>query len=64
MIILDLGNNYHLILSGLSNVTCQTGYWVEKGGILGDINKDNDEELYMEFRFKGKTINPIKWAGS
>ena len=64
MIILDLGNNYHLILSGLSNVTCQTGDWVEKGGILGDINKDNDEELYMEFRFKGKTINPIKWAGS
>ena len=61
MIILDLSNGYHLILSGLSNIYCKTGDWLEKGKILGDINSNNNN-LYMEFRFKGKTIRPSKWA--
>ena len=30
MIILDLSNGYHLILSGLSNIKCKTGDWLEK----------------------------------
>ena len=61
MIILDLGSDYHLILSGVSNILCNTGDWLEKGMILGDIN-DNNKNFYMEFRFKGKTISPDKWA--
>lgn len=62
MIILDLSNGYHLILSGLSNIFCKTGDWLEKGMVLGDININNNNNLYMEFRFKGKTIRPSKWA--
>ncbi len=62
MIILDLGNGYHLILSGLSNIKCNTGDWLEKGMILGDINNNNNNSFYMEFRFNGKTISPTKWA--
>ncbi len=62
MIILDLGNGYHLILSGLSNIKCNTGDWLEKGMILGDINSSDNNNFYMEFRFKGKTISPNKWA--
>ena len=61
MVILDLGNGYHLILSGLSNIFCKTGDWLEKGMILGDINNSNNN-LYMEFRLKGKTISPSQWA--
>ncbi len=61
MIILDLSNGYHLILSGLSNIYCKTGDWLEKGMDLGDINSNNNN-LYIEFRFKGKTISPSKWA--
>ena len=61
MVILDLSNGYHLILSGLSNIYCKTGDWLEKGKVLGDINSNNNN-LYMEFRFKGKTIRPSKWA--
>ena len=64
MIILDLGNNYHLIFSGLSNIKCKTGDWLEKGSIIGDVSINNNEIVYMEFRFKGKTINPSKWARS
>ena len=62
MIILDLSNGYHLILSGLSNIKCNTGDWLEKGMILGDINNSNNNNFYMEFRFNGKTISPTKWA--
>ena len=62
MVILDLGNGYHLILSGLSNIYCKTGDWLEKGMILGDINSSNNNNLYMEFRLQGKTISPSKWA--
>ncbi len=62
MIILDLSNGYHLILSGLNNIYCKTGDWLEKGMVLGDINSSNNNNLYMEFRFKGKTIKPSKWA--
>ena len=62
MIILDLSNGYHLILSGLSNIKCSTGDWLEKGMILGDINSSNNNNFYMEFRFNGKTISPTKWA--
>ena len=61
MIILDLSNGYHLILSGLSNIYCKTGDWLEKGMVLGDINTVIIIPLY-EFRFKGKTISPSKWA--
>ena len=61
MVILDLGNGYHLILSGFSKILCKTGDWLEKGMVLGDINSNNNN-LYMEFRFKGKTISPSKWA--
>ena len=62
MIILDLSNNYHLILSGLSSIKCNTGDWLEKGMILGDINNINNNNFYMEFRFNGKTVSPNKWA--
>ena len=62
MIILDLSNGYHLILSGLSSIKCNTGDWLEKGMILGDINSSNNNNFYMEFRLNGKTISPTKWA--
>ena len=65
MVILDLGNNYHLIFSGLSNIICKTGEWIEKGGILGDMGINmNKNDLYMEVRFKGKTVSPNSWKNS
>ena len=37
MIILDLGNNYHIIYSGLTNIMCSVGDWLNTGNILGEI---------------------------
>jgi len=64
MIILDLGSDYHLIFSGLNKIACKTGDWLEKGSAIGNINVNNNEIVYMEFRYKGKTINPSRWARS
>jgi septal ring factor EnvC (AmiA/AmiB activator) len=64
MVILDLGSNYHLIFSGLNKIACKTGDWLEKGSDIGNINVINNDIVYMEFRFKGKTINPARWTNS
>ena len=65
MVILDLGNNYHIIYSGLTNIMCSVGDWVNAGRILGEIElKYKINEVYLEVRFKGKTINPANWIKS
>ena len=65
MIILDLGNNYHLIYSGLTSIMCSVGDWLNTGNILGKIETaDKKREMYLEVRFKGKTINPSSWIKS
>ena len=65
MIILDLGNNYHIIYSGLTNIMCSVGDWLNTGNILGEIEmKDTINEVYLEVRFKGKTLDPSSWLKS
>ena len=65
MVILDLGNNYHIIYSGLTNIMCSVGDWVNAGRILGEIElKYKNNEVYLEVRFKGKTVNPANWIKS
>ena len=65
MIIIDLGNDYHLIYSGLTKILCSVGDWVNGGKVLGEIeNKSDKSEMYLEVRFKGKTVNPSSWIKS
>ena len=65
MIILDLGNNYHIIYSGLTNIMCSVGDWLNTGNILGEIEmKDKINEVYLEVRFKGQTLDPSSWLKS
>ena len=65
MVILDLGEGYHLIFSGLSNIFCNTGDWLQKKSVIGDVGIDmQSKDIYMEVRFKGKTVNPNKWSKS
>ena len=37
---------------------CSVGDWVNAGRILGEIELEYKNEVYLEVRFKGKTINP------
>ena len=65
MVILDLGNNYHIIYSGLTSIMCSVGDWINAGKILGEIElKYKKNEVYLEVRFKGKTISPANWIKS
>ena len=65
MIILDLGNNYHIIYSGLTNIMCAVGDWLNAGSILGKIEMEYKvNEVYLEVRFKGKTLDPSSWLKS
>ena len=65
MVILDLGNNYHIIYSGLTSIMCAVGDWVNAGNILGEVElKYKNNEVYLEVRFKGKTVNPASWIKS
>ena len=64
MVIMDLGDDYHLILSGLSNIFCKTGDWLEKNAVIGDAGISIKSDIYIEVRFKGKTISPKNWFNS
>ena len=65
MIILDLGNNYHIIYSGLTNIMCTVGDWLNAGNILGKKEMEYKvNEVYLEVRFKGKTLDPSSWLKS
>ena len=65
MVIIDLGENYHIIYSGLTNIMCSVGDWLKAGNILGEIEmKYKINEVYLEVRFKGKTLDPSSWLKS
>ncbi|MBB4076486.1 septal ring factor EnvC (AmiA/AmiB activator) [Bartonella fuyuanensis] len=73
LIILNVGNGYHIILTGMSRINVKQGQFVLSGEPLGmmemqfiansvalDIGKTSPM-LYIEFRKQGKPINPTPW---
>ncbi|WP_455475844.1 murein hydrolase activator EnvC family protein [Bartonella sp. B17] len=73
LIILNVGNGYHIVLIGMSRINVTQGQFVLSGEPLGtmgmqfiannvalDIGK-NVPMLYIEFRKQGKPINPTPW---
>ena len=62
LVILDLGNSYHLVISGLEEIQCLVGDWLDKGELIGSMGSlTENKSLYIEIRYKGKTLNPNKW---
>ena len=44
---------------------CAVGDWIDTGKIWGEIElKYKTNEVYLEVRFKGKTVNPTSWIKS
>ncbi len=73
LIILNVGNGYHIILTGMSRINVKQGQFVLSGEPLGmmgmqfiansvalDIGK-TAPMLYIEFRKQGKPVNPTPW---
>lgn len=74
LLIIDHGEGYHSLLSGLSELYGSVGQWVLTGEPVGLINKNNNNseiansngsnkrnELYVEMRHDGVPINPSPW---
>lgn len=73
LIILNVGNGYHIILIGMSKINVTQGQFVLAGEPLGmmgmqfvansialNIGKSSPM-LYIEFRKQGKPVNPTPW---
>lgn len=59
MVILDVGDNYYLIISGLKEIYVKAGMFINKKSTLGRM--DTNGELRIEFRRGKQVINSAEW---
>lgn len=73
LLILDAGDDYHVVLAGMGRISVAPGQRVLAGepvGVMGEIrvasavafgNGSTAPELYVEFRKQGKPVDPAPW---
>lgn len=74
LLILDVGEGYHLLMAGLGAITAETGQTIRagepvgsmgqqaaSGTLIGDRLDDPRPILYVEFRKDGGAIDPSAW---
>lgn len=63
VIVIDHGDGYISIYSGLSEIEVAKGYAVATGSRLGVSGTlpSGMEGLYLEVRYNGQTMNPLSW---
>ena len=72
LLIINGGEDYHVLLAGLSQIDVSLGQFVIRGepvGVMGKSAKPNQPNsgqgtnpvLYVEFRKRGQPINPSPW---
>lgn len=60
--ILDVGENYHLVMVGFARLDALVGQKIQAGEPVGKMPSDNPrEELYFEVRHNREPQNPNKW---
>ena len=64
LIIIEHGDGYHTLLSGLTRIDCIVGQNVLTGEPVGIMSEDKTNKLYMEFRQDGQPVNPSTWFAS
>ena len=66
LLIISLGEEYHLLLSGMSRVYGIVGQHVLAGEPLGEMGPIDGAAptLYVELRRGGKPINPLPWMAA
>jgi len=66
VVILNVGENYFILMTGMGETYVETGENVRIGEPLGlmPFKAKGDTNLYIEFRKNGSTINPKPWLGS
>ncbi len=66
LLIIEYGDEYHLLLAGLSRIDTAVGDDVLAGepvGVMGAVGEPRPT-LYMELRRKSRPINPLPWLAA
>lgn len=64
LLIIDLGDGYHLLIAGLARSDVTVGQWVLAGEPVGSMTRTTDgtrPELYLELRRNGSPVDPLPW---
>ena len=65
VVILNVGDNYFMLLTGLGEIFVNSGEMVGVGEPIGMMpNSSKLTELYIELRKNGSPINPAPWLGN
>ena len=60
--ILDVGQNYHLVMVGFARLDATVGQEISAGEPVGKMPEGNErEELYFEIRRNREPLNPARW---
>jgi len=63
VVILNVGDGYFIVLTGMNESFAQKGQMVLSGEPLGRMG-NSTPELYIELRRNGTPINPVPWLGN
>ena len=66
MVILDVGSDVLVVISGMEGLYPEAGQWVLAGEPIGRMadRKSPSPELYLEVRRKGQPVDPEKWLAA
>ena len=68
LLIIALGEGYHILLAGLARTDVSVGQWLLAGepvGLMAEYQSSTDSggppRLYVELRHNGEPVNPLQW---
>lgn len=61
VVILNVGDGYFVLLTGLSDLFIDAGDLVQRGEPVGKLPSDTSPELYIELRRNGAPVDPRPW---
>jgi len=61
LVILNVGDGYFVLLTGLNSLFVGTGDTVRRGEPVGNLPNQSGSELYIELRRNGSPIDPMPW---
>lgn len=66
LLIIEHGDEYHSLLSGLSRLVVPVGAVVRTGQMVGTLEPDphGAAQLYVELRRRGVPVNPLPWLAA
>ncbi len=66
LLIIEHGEGYHSLLSGLARIDSTMGQWVVAGEPVGVMGRPDGRKpvLYVELRRNGQPINPLPWLAA